>query len=111
MYMAASTIATAPTTAQPHPIAKMPLSTRNSAANALEPGTASAITPVVIRSVARTGRPRGHAAEQDELAGRRAPLDRPARRKSAAEISPWLIICRTAPAQSRVVCGEEARSR
>ena len=58
MYMAASTMATAPTTAQPQPMSKMPLRTRNSAANALEPGTASAMTPVVIRIVASTGRPR-----------------------------------------------------
>ena len=76
MYIAASTMATAPTTAQPQPTSKTPLRTRNSAAKAVEPGTASAITPVAIRIVASIGPPPRHPAQPGELAGRRAALDR-----------------------------------
>src|SRR6185312_4477948 len=46
MYIAASTIAIAPTTAQPQPVEKTPARIRNSPANADEPGTASAMIPV-----------------------------------------------------------------
>src|SRR5262249_8056575 len=58
MYMAAKTIATAPSTVQAHPWTKTPSRIRNSPANAPEPGTASPMIPVVIRMVARAGRPR-----------------------------------------------------
>ena len=39
-------------TAQPQPTVKTPFRTRNSLANTLEPGTASAITPAMISAVA-----------------------------------------------------------
>src|SRR5581483_6270068 len=58
MYRAASTIAAAPTTAQPQPWRKTPARIRNSPAKLEESGTASAITPVVISTVASAGRPR-----------------------------------------------------
>src|SRR5262249_44609473 len=57
MYIAASTIAPAPITAQNHARWKTPARMRNSPANIEEPGTASEITPTVISSVASAGLP------------------------------------------------------
>ena len=86
MYMAASTIAIAPTTAQPQPMSKMP-SDEELGREALEPGTASAITPVVIRIVASTGRPQAMPprSRSSPVLVRRSIA--PASRKSAAEIA------------------------
>ena len=58
MYIAASTIATAPTTDHPQPRRKTPARIRNSPANEVESGTASAMMPVVMITVASAGRPR-----------------------------------------------------
>src|SRR6185503_14849127 len=58
MYIAARTMPAAPATAQPQATPYTPARIRNSPANAQEPGTASAMIPVVISRVARTGRPR-----------------------------------------------------
>jgi hypothetical protein len=97
MYIAARTIAAAPTTAQPQPSPKTPARIRNSPANAVDPGTASAITPVVISSVASAGRPRAipPSRAKSPVAARRSIT--PASRKSAPEISPWFTIWSTAP--------------
>src|SRR5512132_3926312 len=101
MYIAASTIPLAPTTAQPQPALKIPARIRNSPANAVEPGTASAMTPKAISTVARAGRPRAipPSRAKSPVAARRSIA--PATRKSAAERSPWFTICRTAPERPR----------
>ena len=75
MYIAASTIATAPITAYIQPCWKTPARIGNSPANADEPGTASAITPIVISTVASAGRPRAIPPRRSKLPGRRPPLD------------------------------------
>ena len=63
-----------------------------------EPGTASAITPTVISTVASAGRPRAIPPSRAKLAGRRRAA-RPRRRAGTAppRSSPWLTICSTAP--------------
>src|SRR5581483_11702779 len=58
MYIAASTIAAAPITAQIQPCWNTPARMRNSPANVVESGTASEITPTIITTVASAGRPR-----------------------------------------------------
>jgi len=69
----------------------------NSPAKAPEPGTASEITPTVMTSVARIGRPRAHAAEPREDAGRRAGLDH-AREAGRVRSRPDRVdICSTDP--------------
>src|SRR6266516_1931518 len=101
MYMAASTIATAPTTEYPQPRVKTPARISNSPANADEPGTASPMIPVVIRTVARIGRPRAKPPSRENspvVARRSIP---PASRNSEAVIRPWLTICSTAPFSPR----------
>ena len=102
MYIAASTIATAPITAQIHPCWKTPARMRNSPANAVEPGTAKAMIPIVISSVASAGRPRAMPPKRDSspVAVRRSIP--PASRKSVAEISPWLTDWRIAPSKPRL---------
>ena len=57
MYMAASTIASDATMPTSQCSRKAPSSTRNSEANRLEPGTASAPIPVTMQIVASAGRP------------------------------------------------------
>ena len=97
MYIAASTMATAPTTAQPQPCWNTPARMRNSPANDVESGTASEITPVVRISVASAGRPRAMppSRRNSPVEVRRSTM--PASRNSAAEKSAWLTICSTAP--------------
>src|SRR6185503_1571519 len=97
MYIAASTMATAPATAQPQPRVKIPFRIKNSPANALDPGTARAITPVVISIVATTGRPRAIPPRRARFPVAARLSTAPARRKSAAETSPCVTICRSAP--------------
>src|SRR5205823_1239217 len=86
VYIAASTIATAPTTDQPQPTGKTPVRIMNSPANAVEPGTASAITPVAISIVASAGRPFAipPSRRSSPVAARRST--EPASMKSVAEI-------------------------
>ena len=97
MYIAASTIPVAPATAQPQPVPKTPSRIRNSPANADEPGTASAMIPVTMSIVASTGRPRAMPPSRSKLPVEVRRSIVPASRKSAAEISPWLTDCSTAP--------------
>ena len=106
MYMAARTMAIAPTTAQPQPMSKMPLRTRNSAAKALEPGTASAMA----------GRDQDRCEDRSPTAmpprRRSSPVlvrrsIAPASRKRAAEMSPWLTICRRRAGVAGGVHGED----
>src|SRR4029453_5149537 len=101
MYIAASPIAAAPTLAYPEPVRKTPARIANSPANAAEPGTASAITPVVISTVASAGLPRAIPPRppSSPVVVRRSIA--PARRKSVAEMRPWLTICSTAPLSPR----------
>src|SRR6266849_7236560 len=101
MYIAASTIAAAPTTAQPQPRWKTPARIRNSPANADDSGTASAMIPVVISTVASTGRPRAIPPRRPSspVVVRRSTI--PASRNSVVEISPWLTICSTEPVSPR----------
>src|SRR5581483_11786455 len=101
MYIAARTIATAPTTAQPHPCWKTPARIRNSPAKLDERGTASATIPVVIRTVASAGRPRAipPSSASSPVAARRSTM--PASRKSVVEIRPWFTICSTEPSKPR----------
>src|SRR5947208_682095 len=96
-----SVIATAPTTEYPQPRVNTPARISNSPANADEPGTANPMIPVVIRTVARIGRPRANPPRRanSPVAARRSIP--PASRKSEAVISPWLIICSTAPLSPR----------
>ena len=110
MYIAASTIATAPTTAQPQPCWKTPARIRNSPAKFEESGTASAITPTVIRTVASAGRPRAipPSRASSPVAVRRSTI--PASRNIDIERRPWLTICSTAPSKPRLVGGEEAEA-
>jgi hypothetical protein len=73
----------------------------NSPANAVESGTASAITPVVSSSVASAGLPRAipPSSLSSPLAVRRSMT--PAVRNSVAEISPWFTDWSTAPLKPR----------
>ncbi len=95
--MAASTIATAPTTAQPQPRVKIPLRIRNSPANALDPGTARAMTPAVMSDGGENGAARAipPRSPRSPVAARRSTA--PARRNREAEMRPWVTICRSAP--------------
>ena len=97
MYIAASTIPAAPTTAQPQPCWKTPARIRNSPANEVESGTASEMTPIVSTSVASAGRPRAMppSSRNSPVDVRRSTI--PAIRNSVAEMSAWLTICSTAP--------------
>ncbi len=97
MYIAASTIPVAPSTAHHHARWYAPPRIRNSPANAAEPGTASEITPVAISSVASAGRPRAMPPRNANwsLVVRRSIV--PAMRNSDTEMSPCAIICSTAP--------------
>src|SRR5581483_2176432 len=101
MYIAASTIATPPTTAQPHPWRKTPARIRNSPAKELESGTASEMIPIVITTVASAGRPRAipPSSRNSPVDVRRSTM--PATRNSVAEISAWLTIWSTAPSNPR----------
>ena len=62
---------------RPSPASKTPSRIRNSPANAAEPGTASAMIPIVISTVASAGQPLRHPAEQHELTCCRAARSRP----------------------------------
>ncbi len=108
MYMAASTIAAAPIAAQPQPCWKTPARIRNSPAKFDESGTASAITPTVISTVASAGRPARHAAEQRELAGRGAPLDHPGEQEHRHRDQPVVDHLQHGAVEAEVVGGEEA---
>jgi hypothetical protein len=99
MYIAASTIAIAPTTAQPHPLSKTPVRMRNSPAKAVEPGTASAMMPVIMSTVARTGRPRAMPPNRSKLPVPVRASTRPASRKRVRDSSPWFTIWSRAPFQ------------
>ena len=101
MSSAASTIATAPLTAQAQPCWNTPARIRNSPAKLDDSGTASAMIPVVINTVASAGRPRAipPSKTSSPVAVRRSTI--PASRKSVIEISPWLTICSTAPLKPR----------
>jgi hypothetical protein len=97
MYMAASTIPSAPTTAQPQPVPKIPARIRNSPANAVEPGTASAMMPVAMSTVARAGRPRAIPPSRSKLPVEVRLSIVPATRNRVAERIPWLTDCKIAP--------------
>ena len=103
MYIAARTIAAAPIAAHHQARWKTPARTRNSPAKDAEPGTASAITPTVTRSVASAGRPRAMLpnSRNSPVVVRRSTA--PATRKSEIEMSPWATICSTAPSKPRSV--------
>ena len=103
MYIAASTIAPAPIAAHHHARWNEPARMRNSPANAADPGTASEMTPIVIRSVASAGRPRAipPSSANWSVVVRRSTV--PASRKSEAETSPCATICSTAPSYPSVV--------
>ena len=103
MYIAASTIAAAPITAQAQPCWKTPARIRNSPAKFDESGTASAITPTVIRIVASAGRPRAipPSRASSPVATRRSTI--PASRNIVIESRPWLTICSTAPSKPRLL--------
>ena len=75
MYIAASTIAIAPTTAQPHPVSKTPVRIRNSPAKAVDPGTASAMMPVDHQYRGQRRPTTGHASQPVEAACARSPFD------------------------------------
>ena len=89
----------APTTAQPQPLTKTPLRIRNSPANAVDPGTASAITPVTISTVASAGRPRAMPPTRSSEPVPVRSSTMPAIMNSVAESRPWLTICSSAPFQ------------
>ena len=110
MYIAASTIATAPTTAQPQPCWKTPARIRNSPAKFDESGTASAITPTVIRTVASAGRPRAMPPSSDELAGRGAPLDHPGEQEHRHREQPVVDHLQHRAVEAEVVGGEDAEA-
>src|SRR5664279_478632 len=97
MYIAPSTIATAPITAHHHARWYAPARIRNSPANAAEPGTASEMTPTVMSSVASAGRPRAMppSSANSPVVVRRSTT--PAMRKSEVEMNPCATICSTAP--------------
>src|SRR3954447_6950970 len=101
MYIAASTIATAPTTDQPQPRRNTPARMRNSPANAPENGTARPMMPVAISTVARAGRPPAlpPMRARSPVVARRSTM--PASRKSVADTRPWFTICRTDPLRPR----------
>ena len=82
-------------------LANTPARIRNSPAKLADSGTASAMMPVVMTSVASAGRPR---AMPPSCAKTPVPVRRstePASRKSAAETSPWLTDWSTAPSTPR----------
>ena len=108
MYMAASTIATAPTTAQPQPCWKTPARMRNSPAKAVENGTASAIIPVVISTVASNGPPARHAAEPSELTRQRPPLDHPGEQEERRRDQAVVDHLEHGAVEAEVVDGEDA---
>ena len=97
MYIAASTIAAAPTTAQPQPTSYTPARIRNSPAKLTEPGTARAMIPVVISSVASAGRPRAIPPRAAKALVPVRVSTMPASRKSVAETSPCATDWRIAP--------------
>ena len=103
MYIAASTIAPAPITAQTQPCWKTPARIRNSPANVVESGTASEMTPTAMITVASAGRPRAmppSSANSPRVPVRRSTI--PAIRNSDDETSAWLTICSTAPSKPSV---------
>ena len=108
MYIAARTIAAAPTTAQPQPSRYTPARTRNSPAKATDPGTASAMIPVVISTVASAGRPRAIPPRPLKALVPVRTSTIPASRKSDAETRPCATDCRIAPLTPTLVQREEA---
>ena len=111
MYIAASTIAAAPITAQAQPCWKTPARIRNSPAKDVESGTASEMMPIVITIVASAGRPRAipPSCEKRPVDVRRSTM--PASRKRVVEMSAWLTICSTAPSKPRSFVRRRARAR
>jgi len=110
VYIAARTIAIAPTTDHAQRSRRRRSGIKNSPANAVEPGTASMMTPSVISTVARAGRPRAMPPSRSNLPVPVRSSTRPASMNIAVEISPWLTICSTAPLKPARFRREQAES-
>ena len=108
MYIAASTIATAPTTAQPQPCWKTPARIRNSPANERRERHRERDHAGRHHERRERGPPARHAAEPRELAGRRAPLDHPGEQEQRRRDQPVVDHLQHGAVEAEVVEGEEA---
>ena len=97
MYIAASTIATAPTTAQPQPCVEDAGEDQELAGERRRPGHGERDDPGRHQHRRERGPALRHPAEQRELAGRGPPLDRAGEQEQRGRDEPVATICSTAP--------------